>query len=115
MADAFKTRDQLIRRALKNIGIIESGETPSAEDYASVDDLIDPLLAQLAADEIIFIQDPEQIELNIYLPLARILGNISGPDFGSAINEDAKTRDENVLRRISATEPTLETIKVKYY
>lgn len=115
MVDTVKTRDQLITRALKNIGIIESGEAPSAEDYASVDDLIDPLIAQLSADGIVYIADPDEIELEFYLPLARILGNIAGPDFGSAINEDAKTRDENILRRIEATKPTFETVKAKYY
>ena len=115
MADTFKTRAQLINRALKNIGIIESGEAPSIEDFSSVDDLVDPLIAQLAADGIIYVSDVEEIELGVYLPLARILGNIAGPDFGSPINEDAKMRDENILRRIEATKPTFEVLKAKYY
>ena len=115
MVDIVKTRDQLIQRALKNIGIIEPGEAPSPEDYATVDDLIDPLIAQLAADEIIYISDPDAIELEYYLPLARLLGNAAGPDFGSAINEQAKAIDEQILRRLSATEPTFETLKVEYF
>lgn len=115
MTDLFKTRDQLIERALKSIGALQPGEAPSAEDYDTVDDLIDPLLAQLAQDEIVNIQDPDQIDLAVYLPLARLLANAAGPDFGSPINEDAKMRDENTLRRLAAAEATGEVLKAVYY
>lgn len=115
MADTVKTRAQLIQRALKNIGIIEPGEAPSSEDYATVDDLIDPLIAQLAADQIAYISDSDAIELEYYMPLARLLGNAAGPDFGSAINEQAKAIDEQILRRLTASKPTYETLKVSYF
>jgi len=115
MADTSKTRDQLIHRALKNIGIIEAGESPAAEDYASVDDLVDPLIATLAADEVYYLGDTDEIPLDVYLPLSRLLGNAAGPDFGYPFNEDAKRMDEAILRRLSSTEPTLETLKVKSY
>jgi hypothetical protein len=90
MADVFKTRDQLIYRALKNLGQIEPGEAPAAEDYAAVDDLVDPLIATLAANDIYYVANPDEIDNEVYLPLARLLANVAGPDFGSAINEDAK-------------------------
>lgn len=115
MTDIYKTRAQLIERALKSIGALEPGEAPSSEDYDTVDDLIDPLIAQLAEDEVINIQDPDQIELAVFLPLARLLANAAGPDFGSPINEDAKMRDENTLRRLAASEPTGEVLKTVYY
>ncbi|MCX7319249.1 MAG: hypothetical protein NT113_07050 [Hyphomicrobiales bacterium] len=114
MAD-FKTRQELIYRALKNIGIIEAGEAPSSEDYATVDDLLDPLVAQLAADDIFYVHDTDEIQPEVYLPLSRILGNICGPDFGSPINEEAKLSDELVLRRLNASRPTFEAMKVDYF
>ena len=114
MVDSVKTRDQLITRALKSLAIIEAGEAPAAEDYATVDDMVDPLIAQLEADEIIYIQDSDAIELQYYEPLARLLANACGPDFGSPVNEDARQRDQQILRRINATRPTYETLKVDY-
>jgi hypothetical protein len=115
MADTFKTRTQLIERALKSIGALEPGEAPSPEDYDTVDGLIDPLLAQLAADQVIYIQDDDAIELQFFLPLARLLGNAAGPDFGSAINEEAKKIDEQVLRRLTATRPTYQAQEGEYF
>lgn len=115
MADTFKTRTQLKERAAKDIAIIEPGEALSPEDDETFDGLVDPLIAQLAADEIVYIQDSEEIELVFFLPLARLLANIAGPDFGSPVNEAAKQQDEQTLRRLSSTKPTLETIKVKFY
>jgi hypothetical protein len=115
MVDTFKTRDQLIQRALKNLAIIEPGEAPSPEDYETVNDLVDPLLAQLATDQIIYIQDPEQIDLNVYMPLARLLANVAGPDFGSAINEGAKQADESLLKRLNARLPSYEVVRGHYF
>lgn len=115
MADTLKTRADLIERALKSIGALEPGEAPSAEDYDTVDGLIDPLLAQLAADQIAYIGDPDQIELELFLPLSRLLANAAGPDFGSPINQEARAVDEQILRRLGAARPTFETLKAVYF
>jgi hypothetical protein len=114
MADVFKTRDQLIYRALKNLGQIEPGEAPAAEDYAAVDDLVDPLIATLAVNEIYYVADPDEIDNEVYLPLARLLANAAGPDFGSAINEEAKRIDEALLKKISATKPLYTVAKGQF-
>lgn len=115
MADLIKTRDQLIQRALKSLAVIEPGEAPSPEDYTTVDDMIDPLLAQLAVDQVVYIGDPDTIELEYFEPLARLLANACGPDFGSPINEEAKYRDEMTLRRLTASKPTYQPLKVDYF
>lgn len=115
MADTSKNRDQLIQRALKNLGIIEPGEAPSPEDYATMDDLIDPLVAQLAADRIVSIQDIDAIELQYYEPVARLLANMAGPDFGSPINDQARLTDEATLRRFTASAATYQPVKTLYF
>lgn len=111
MVDITKTRSQLKERAAKDLGIIEPGETLSSEDDETFDGLVDPLIAQLSADEIIYIQDDEAIEVAYFLPLARLLANIAGPDFGSPINEEAKRSDEATLRRMASTRPTYAVIE----
>lgn len=115
MADTSKTRAQLIERALKSIGALEPGEAPSAEDSDTIDGLIDPLIAQLAEDGIVLISDPDMIDLDVFLPFARLLANAAGPDFGSPINEQAKAMDEQTLRRLTANKPTGETLKAVYF
>lgn len=110
MVDTVKTRSQLKERAAKSLAIIEPGEALSTEDDATLDDLIDPLIAQLAQDQIVYIDDDDAIDVMFFLPLARLLANLAGPDFGSPINEEAKQRDEQTLRRLTATRPTYAVI-----
>ena len=74
MVDTVKTRRQLIYRALSAIGALEPGEAPSPEDYNTMDNLVDPLIGQLAADEIIYIQDSDEIPVEYFIPLANLLG-----------------------------------------
>jgi hypothetical protein len=115
MVDNVKTRTQLKQRAALYLGIIEPGEALSTEDDATFDGLVDPLIAQLEVDEIVYISDTDAIELYYFLPLARLLANTAGPDFGSPINEPAKEQDEKTLRRMSSSKPTLETMKALYF
>jgi hypothetical protein len=115
MVDLIKTRTQLIHRALASIGALEPGDAPSPEDYNTMDGLVDPLLAQLAADSVVYIDDSEAIKLEYFVPLANLLANMAGPDFGSPVNDAAKARDEHSLRRLSAPQPTTAAVKAVYY
>jgi hypothetical protein len=115
MVDITKTRTQLIHRALAAIGALEPGESPSTEDYNTMDNLVDPLIEMLAADEIIYVIDSEEIPVEFFIPLANLLGNLAGPDFGSPVNDDAKARDEAFLKRINSTRPTYAAQQGNYY
>ena len=115
MVDTVKTRQDLKNRAAKSLAIIEPGEALSPEDDDTLDDLVDPLIAQLAQDGIVYIDDSEEIDVVFFVPLARLLANIAGPDFGSPINEAAKFRDENELRRLAAVKPTYQTLRTVGY
>jgi len=118
-----KTRSQLIERAGINLGLVQPGEALSSEDYNTLDNLVDPLVDQLAADSVIYVQDAGtsdtpssgEIEAEIFLPLAALLANFAGPSFGSPINDQAKDRDQGVLRRISATKPTYAPLQTDYF
>lgn len=115
MTDTFKTRDQLIQRALKELGVLLPGEAASAEDYDTVDDLIDPMVAELSAKSVYDVNDIDQIENEIFVPLSRILANIAGPEFGQAINDDAIKRDEGILRVIGSSRPSYEKQRGEYF
>jgi hypothetical protein len=118
-----KTRAQLIERAGINLGLVQPGEALSSEDYNTLDNLVDPLVDQLSADSVIYLQDAGisgdqssgSIEAESFLALAALLANFAGPSFGSPINDDALTRDKGLLKRISATKPTYAPLRVDYF
>lgn len=111
----FKTRAQLIERAAASIGVKEPGEALSSEDYDTFDDLVDPLISQLSADGVAYIENDEEIPNEYFVPLANLLANMAGPDFGSPVNDQAKERDEATLRRLASTKPTYTPLKMMPY
>lgn len=115
MADLFKTRAQTIQRAGIDLGLVQPGEALASEDYDTLDNLFDPLIAQLGADRIIYISDPDEIDVAVFLPIASLLANTAGPSFGSPINDAAMIRDQNILRRIGAADATNETVRAVYF
>jgi hypothetical protein len=105
MVDVTKTRDQLIERAGINLGLVQPGEALSTEDYATLDNLVDPLIEQLSADNVVYIDDADAVAVRVFIPLAAVLANFAGPSFGSPINDQAMLRDTNTLKRINASGP----------
>jgi hypothetical protein len=110
-----KTRAQLIERAGINLGLVQPGEALSSEDYNTLDNLVDPVIDQLNADNIVYIDDPDSIDPGFFLPLAAIVANQAGPSFGTAINDQAMIRDQSTLRRLSATRPIYSTLQTESF
>lgn len=115
MADVTKTREDLIARALTELGKLVAGQNVEEEDEQTVDDLVDPLLQQLSIDGVVYIGNPDAIEPEYFLPLARLLANEAGPSFGIPKNEDIKRLDETTLRRLTAGRPTYQPLVVDYF
>lgn len=110
-----KTLQQLETEAFAILTGMDPNSSPAAEDLAVIDTYVDPLLSQLAADEIVYIAAPNEIPNEYFLPLVRLLANVCGPRFGSPMNEDAKLADERVLRRLSAAQATYEPLQAQYF
>lgn len=115
MADISKTRVQLVERAATELGKLVSGQNLETEDSTTIDDLVDPLLAQLSSDNVVGIDDDEAIDPVYFLPLARLLANEAGPSFGIPKSQDLKADDEALLRKLSSARPTFEKLKVDYF
>lgn len=77
----MRTREELIARVLKNLGVLAAGQAPSDEDRAEVDDLIDPVCAKLLDDGVAKLNGDE-IDDAAYLPLARIVAEQAMTPFG---------------------------------
>lgn len=115
MVDIVKTRAQTIERAGVDLGLVQPGEAISPEDYNTLDGLFDPLIAQLSADRVFDILDADAIQVSIFLPVASLLANYAGPNFGSPINDAALMRDQNTLRRIASTDPVYSPMRGEYF
>lgn len=110
----MKTREDLIARVLKNLGVLAAGEAPSDEDRAEIDDFIVPVCAKLFADEVAKI-DGDQIADAVYLPLADIIAEKAMLPFGiggakaqelMALAEKART-DLKLAYRVYDARPPL--------
>ena len=77
----MKTREDLIARVLKNLGVLAAGQAPSDEDRAEIDDLIEPVCAKLLDDGVAKLTGDE-IEDAAYLPLADIVAEAALVPFG---------------------------------
>jgi hypothetical protein len=82
----MKSKTDLITRALRNLGALPQGQSPSAEEFASISDLVDALVAELEARDIIYIRDIDTygLEDKYFMPLANILAWRAAPEFGAA-------------------------------
>lgn len=110
-----KTLAELETEAFAILTGMDPNSSPSAEDLSVIETYVDPLLSQLAADGIVYIADSGKIPNEYFLPLARLLANVCGPRFGSAMNQDAKAADEKTLRRLNAVAPTYEPVEGHYF
>ena len=83
----MKDRTDLIHRALRNLGVLPQGTAPNAEEYQSVSDLVDGVLAELNARDIIYIPSADLLEEEFLQPLGHILAWRAAPEFGAAADQ----------------------------
>jgi hypothetical protein len=122
MADLTKTRRQLIDQALYNLHVLEIGQSPSSEDVAKVDNLVDATIAELNGKEIIYIDDVGDagpsggaIDPAVFLALADYLAWKAGPSFALASDPALTTLAklaESTLETIARPARTRRTLKV---
>lgn len=113
-----KTRSDLVHRALKNLGALPQGLTPDAQEYNAIDELIDPMVEDLVARDVAFIEDVDAIEDRYFIALGHVLAGIAAPEFGlqsdAAIASYAQ-KGEQDLRVIAAARPTFDVLEIQAY
>lgn len=117
---APRTRSDLVLEILDKLGVIAAGQTPGVEDTTRVDELIPAALETLAADEVVYVADPNSINAAYFEPLSYVIAYMAREKFGvvgeEAINLKNKN-DENVaiLKRITRGRPTYERQRAEYF
>ncbi len=87
----MRTREDLIKRVLKDLGVLAAGQSPSDEDRAEIDDLIEPVCAKLLDDTVAKLNGDE-IDDAAYLPLAAIVCEAAMVPFGIGGTRAAEIR-----------------------
>ena len=72
---ATKTLIELQTEALGILTGLDPNQDPQPEDLATIGVYVDPLIAQLSKDGIVYIDDTNAIAQEYFLPLARLLAN----------------------------------------
>lgn len=111
----MKTLTDLKTEAFGILTGLDPSQQPAVEDLETIGTYVDPLLAQLATDEIVSIPDSDEIPEEYFMPVARLLANVAGPRFGSPMNEQAKQTDEMALRRLTSGTPSYSVIAAEYF
>lgn len=78
----YRTRDDLARKALANLGVLAAGQPPDPEDFSYVDNDLDSIMRTLAALDIVYVPDLDNIPSIWFEPLADIVADQCATKFG---------------------------------
>lgn len=111
----MQTRQQLILRALQELGVVGAGQAASAEDAKIVDAEVEPALANLAQRGVWQWGDPDQIDDDAFIHLAKWLANSVAIAFGKAADENLRLLEEQALRELRPLIRSGEPLAVDYF
>lgn len=112
------TRTELIHRALRNLGALPQGQSPSAEDSQSLSDLIDGMLSELEARDVLFLRDTATFDDKYLQPLGHILAWRAAPEYGAASDQALAalaTQAEIHLRNMESARYTYQIGENTYF
>lgn len=95
-----KTREDLVLGALHELGVVASGQVAEAEDAQTVDALVEPMFANLATREVWQWGDPDVIDEDAFIHLAKWLANSVSRPFGAQPDEKIRLLAEQNLREL---------------
>jgi hypothetical protein len=111
-----KTRQELVYRALSDLGALPVGQIPSTQEVQSVDALVEPVIDGLMARDIYYVPDLQAIADEAFIPLGRCLAWAAAPEFGlhqdsalAALNQQA----EQHLKIMQSEVPTYKVLEFK--
>lgn len=111
----MKSREQLVARALQELGVVGAGQAPAAEDAKTVNDEIGPLMSDLALRRVYAYGDPDQIADEHFVHLAVLLANSVAVSFGLAQDETKRLMAEGRLRDLRSVRDAGDPIRAEYF
>jgi hypothetical protein len=110
-----KSRQELIERALQELGVVSAGQTAAAEDAALVEAEIDPVMSDLATRNVWQWGDPDEFEEDAFIHLAKLIGNSLARAYGVQPDEAKRLYCEGRLRLLSTVVLSGQPQRAEYY
>lgn len=118
-----KTRNDLVSKALGNLGILAAGQVADAEDFEAVDGYVEPLVAWLESAEIYDFDniDTEGVPDDVFIPISLLLADNAALEFGlpglpaSADRPNPRQAAIDDIRLVTYARPTYQTQKTEYF
>lgn len=86
----YRSSADLVTEALANLGVLAPGQAIDTEDFAYVNEKLDPIFRLIAALEIAYVADPGNIPGEWFAPLADIVAGECATKFGIVGDEYVK-------------------------
>jgi hypothetical protein len=131
MAGQYRTSADLVTEALANLGVLAAGQPTDPEDFNYVNSILDAIFRKLAALEIVYVPDPNQIPGAWFKDLASIVAGECANKFGATPDDVVKLINSGLggvngvdvgsgaaaksLRAIMRGRPTYERLQVEYF
>jgi hypothetical protein len=116
-----RTRNDLIVAALANLGLIQAGQAPEADDVSAIDKYIDGVINELALRGVVTISDPNAIPAEYFEALAICVADAASAEFGARGQfTDARFAPypagaEARLRYMNSGKPTYQVLRTRYF
>ncbi len=117
---ATRTRADLVTKILEKLQIVPEGQAPEVEDQARVDRNLPSLMSALAAREMVYVPDLDNIPDAWFLDLAKVAAYELRNEFsvtGDFARELEAGQIEGVanLKVMTRGRPTYEVLKTLYF
>lgn len=113
--DITKTRTELVREAADKLNIVGTGQALEAEYSEKLDNNVDPLFMQLAADGICSIVNDNFIPSEWFDALSGLLANVCAPLGGKNFDPRIKEYYEMQLKRTTSSRPSYAVMDTEYF
>ena len=126
-AGRFRNQGDLITETLARLGVLAVGQAQDPEDTAYVAAMYDATLRSLAALEIAYVPDPNNVPAEFFAHLADIMAGECATKFGVTPDDYAKLKKQGLgippgtgaaamaLKAITRGRPTFERLRVEYF
>lgn len=91
------------------------GQTPSAEDAATIDGYIDAEVDELNADGTVYISNPDDLENELFTTFCKLVANAAADEFGGKSDEAKGMMLRNRIRVIARPTPGYGPQEVVYF
>ena len=109
-----KTADNLVYEVAAILGKAVAGEALGQPEYDTIDNNIDPVLAEI--ENIVYVGDRDDIPDRYFQTIARLVAVHSAAKFSNATVDLVEvTKHENRLRDLAASQPTYQVAQGSYF